>query len=79
MKKPIQKQTTIVKHADDVELRRWCIEKAMHWPITTVHHHAGAMGQYVGQLQQGHTSQQDQDVIARAEKLLQWVTKAQKQ
>ena len=65
-RKPVVKQ-------DSIELRRWCIEHAMRWPVSPARSsQAGAYGVA------GHPSEMtllDQDVISRAEKLLAWVTK----
>lgn len=52
------------------ELRRWCIEMAMRWPVlqTTAYGNQGGYGA-TGTL----ITHTDADVIARAEKIRAWV------
>jgi len=54
MKNDVEKPSDI-NFLRGVELRRWCVEKAIGWPTVAC--------------------PKDEDVIARAEKLYEWVTK----
>jgi hypothetical protein len=64
----MKKAKVIVKKrppaTDSTELRRWCIENAIRWPVD------GGYGQGLSQ----HMPRSDVDVIGRAKKLLDWVT-----
>lgn len=56
---------------DQIELRRWCIQMAMSWPVvSTSYTYSGAVG--FPQLPKEATAR-DADVIGRADKLLNWV------
>lgn len=50
---------------DSIELRRWCIENAIRWPVEGLYNQAGAYGVL---------PRSDVDVIGRAKRLLDWVT-----
>lgn len=55
----------------DVELRRWCVEMAMRWPV--FEDRLG--GAYGAAVQGGMTvNRSDANIIARAEKILEWVS-----
>lgn len=56
-KKPEQKNET--------ELRRWCVESAIRWPIE---------GSYAAVYSQGGGTRSEADVIGRAKKIYEWVT-----
>ncbi len=71
-KKPIPKT-----RVDAVYLRRWCIECAIRWPTYANHPHGALYGGQqaaLGQMYQPPPPVADHDVIARADKILQWVT-----
>lgn len=74
MTKPILKTS-----GASVDLRRWCVECAIRWPIYAQHAHGalygGQQAGHIGQMYQQPPSMADHDVIARADKILQWVTK----
>jgi hypothetical protein len=67
MKKPI-KRVLSRKPPDDRELRRWCIEQAARWPVFP----GGGGGVYSGGSMYREV---EADLLGRAEKILQWVTK----
>ena len=62
------KAKTEVYHPDEAELRRWCVEQALRWPMT------GGHGGYAGTAQGGYVPVQEANIINRAECLLKWVT-----
>lgn len=55
----------------DVDLRRWCIEQAIRWPVDPYppQHYGVASGGG------GFAPRPSVDIIARAEQVLLWVTK----
>lgn len=54
----------------ELELRRWCIEQAIRWPMDVI---GGGNGGAYGI--PGHIGQKvEQDVIGRAKRLREWVT-----
>lgn len=61
------------------DLRKWCIEQAIKWPVN--YYNGNAMGLAAGYAQTvaytggSGSGYIDQDVIGRAEKLLAWVSK----
>jgi hypothetical protein len=57
--------------ADNGDLRRWCIEQALRWPVYEDRNYSGAAG---GMQWHGNTSRSEADIIGRAEKLLKWVS-----
>lgn len=58
-----EKDYTTMTSKESIELRRWCIEMAVKWPVLS---HGG-----YGQMAGGRA--EDQDVIGRATKILDWV------
>lgn len=73
MKKPMKRKPK--PSANEVELRRWCIEMATKWPQTTVHRSSPG-GPYGGMGGNYSTSEVvEADVIGRADRLLAWVNR----
>lgn len=68
MKKPARKHKSPVRNVS-IELRRWCIEMAVRWPVHSVSGYSPMGG---GFQQPVH---QDENVIGRAEAILEWVAK----
>lgn len=56
------------KPTDDVELRRWCIEQASHWPVLS------SYGAGMSHTMANYGPERDADLIGRAKKILRWVT-----
>lgn len=54
------------KEADQLELRRWCIESAIRWPTEN---------SYAGMVSGGGGYKPAPDIIDRAEKIFTWVQK----
>lgn len=54
---------------DGLDLRRWCVEMAMRWPVEGYSNLAGVLAQ-----QQIGDYRQDADIIGRAKKLYDWMT-----
>lgn len=67
MAKKVQTKRTTTHEA---ELRRWCIEQAIRWPM-----HGGYGGGAVGAVG-GYVPAAEANIIDRAERLMKWVTKA---
>lgn len=53
-----------------IELRRWCIEQAIRWPVS--------MGSYPSNMTSAFHPQVEADVIGRAKQLLDWVLDSQR-
>lgn len=68
MKKPVKRKPTL-QFFDQLELRRWCIEQAIRWPVYETGGYGGAY-QNVPMPRLTH----DADVLGRAAKILKWIT-----
>lgn len=62
--KTTTKRQVKVTQDNETELRRWCIEMAVRWPV-----HGGSGGFASG----SYITAVDADVLGRAKKLLDWV------
>lgn len=65
------KAKRVSKSASDVDLRRWCVEMAIRWPTMNL----GPSGYGIASAGGAYRNDVDVDVVARAEKLLAWVSK----
>ena len=62
-------RTSKRKIFDRTELRRWCIERAIQWPVIYTPSNSMMGG---GQMT---PKNEDADIIGRADRILQWVIK----
>lgn len=64
MAKRVKKVTA---QGNDAEMRRWCIEQALRWPMS--------VGSYPAHVQSvgGYVPTVEADVIGRAKRILDWV------
>ncbi len=62
--KATTKRQSKVRQDSETELRRWCVEMAIRWPV-----HGGNSGFAGG----SYIPTVDADVLGRAKKLLDWV------
>jgi hypothetical protein len=62
--KMVKAKTPMRSALDETELRRWCIEQAMRWPMRSANFGGQAMYQ---------TPAHEEDVIGRATRLRNWV------
>lgn len=68
------KKRAIIRNVSaSIELRQWCIEHAMRWPVMQTQTYSQAGGYLGGG--GSTTTYSDADVIGRANKLLDWLTK----
>lgn len=72
-KKRKTKPAVRVLAGDGIDLNRWCIERAMQWP--TYEDRVGGYGAAMGG-GAGHVTRVEADVLGRAAKIREWVTKA---
>lgn len=75
MKKPVKKN-----RQDNVDLRRWCVEQAMRWPVYEDKSYGaqGGLGAAAIYTQNGgQIVRTPADVVERAERLRAWVLAAQ--
>lgn len=63
MAKAIKVKATATER--EIELRRWCIEQAIRWPISGGYQSITVVG--------GLVPQQDADILGRAERIIKWV------
>ena len=63
------KQTSAIYTSDPLQLNQWCIEMAVKWPVRS-HPGYGNYGALGGGMPPQHV---DEDIIARANKIMAWV------
>jgi hypothetical protein len=68
MKKPARKAKS-PPYYPSTELRRWCIEMAVHWPVRSTAGYSQMGGGFQPPVHQ------DENVIGRAIQIFDWVTK----
>lgn len=78
-KKPTRKAPTkrppgdLIGRLDEVELRKWCVEKALGWPRVTIEASLGQGAAFQQALGYQPARQADADIVGRAKMLREWV------